>query len=196
MLINWGIHRILNFCRMHINATLINLYHICPRECWLHANGIRMEHTSALVYDGKLLHETSYPQRADRHTEISLSATLGNGIVLTGKVDFYDSKERTIHETKRSKKTAAAHEWQCKFYLWLFALNGVDDVHAILEYPTLRERTDIYLTPADSIYLSTVIDDICHLLQSDICPPRLDGKICKHCSYRDLCYAGEDISSH
>nr|MBP8945773.1 Dna2/Cas4 domain-containing protein [Paludibacteraceae bacterium] len=43
---------------MQVNATLINLYHVCKRECWLHANGIRFEHTSDLVYDGKLIHET------------------------------------------------------------------------------------------------------------------------------------------
>jgi CRISPR-associated exonuclease Cas4 len=52
---------------MTINATLINLYHVCHREMWLHANGIRMEHTSDTVYDGKLLHETSYPQRAEKY---------------------------------------------------------------------------------------------------------------------------------
>ncbi|ASZ11933.1 CRISPR-associated protein Cas4 [Chitinophaga pendula] len=181
---------------MHINATLINLYHICARECWLHANGIRMEHTSDTVYDGKLLHEMSYPLRADRHTEISLTAEFSNEIVLTGKVDFYDSKARTIHETKRSNKTAAAHEWQCKFYIWLFALNGIDDVQAILEYPKSRERTNIFLSEADSVYLSNTVDEVYHLLRSDLCPPRLDEKICKHCSYHDLCYSGEDLSSY
>lgn len=33
---------------MYINATLINLYNVCQRELWLHANGIRFEHTSDL----------------------------------------------------------------------------------------------------------------------------------------------------
>ncbi|WP_455103370.1 Dna2/Cas4 domain-containing protein, partial [Phocaeicola abscessus] len=58
---------------MNVNATLINLYVVCPRECWLHANGINMEHTSDTVYDGKLLHETSYPQRAERYEEMLIS---------------------------------------------------------------------------------------------------------------------------
>ena len=58
---------------MHLTATHINYYHICQRKLWLFANGINMEHTSDTVYDGKLLHETSYPQRAVKYTEIDLS---------------------------------------------------------------------------------------------------------------------------
>ena len=38
----------------HVTATLINLYHICKRELWLHSNEIRMEHTSDTVTEGKL----------------------------------------------------------------------------------------------------------------------------------------------
>ena len=101
---------------MSINATLINLYHVCPREMWLHTNGINMGHTSDTVYDGKLLHETSYPQRAEKYREIDLSFTLNNGIDLFGKIDFYDAKEKIIHEIKRSEKMEAAHEWQVKVY--------------------------------------------------------------------------------
>lgn len=77
-----------------------------------------MEQNSDIVYDGKLLHETSYPQRSDKHTEIELSATY-NGYNLTGKIDFYDAKLKRIHEIKRSDKAETAHEWQAKFYIWI-----------------------------------------------------------------------------
>lgn len=30
---------------INVTGTLINLYQVCKRETWLHANGIRMEHT-------------------------------------------------------------------------------------------------------------------------------------------------------
>jgi CRISPR-associated exonuclease Cas4 len=176
---------------MHINATLINLYHICPRECWLHANNIRMEHTSDTVYDGKLLHETSYPQRADRYTEIELQATLPDGTELSGKIDFYDTKEKIIHETKRSDKVETAHEWQCRFYIWLLELNDIPGVHALLEYPKLRQTQDVWLSPTDKYYLEEVTKKVSALLQSDFCPARLEHKICKSCSYYDLCYVGE-----
>ena len=54
---------------INVTGTLINLYQVCKRETWLHANGIRMEHTSDVVTEGKLVHETSYPNRAARYEE-------------------------------------------------------------------------------------------------------------------------------
>ena len=47
------------------------------------------------MYDGKLIHEDSYPQRSERYEEIAIE-----GI----KVDYYDAKRRVIHEIKRSDK--------------------------------------------------------------------------------------------
>jgi len=56
---------------MNITATHINYYHICHRKLWLFSNGINMEHTSEMVADGKLLHETSYPQRAENNDKLN-----------------------------------------------------------------------------------------------------------------------------
>ncbi|MDR1898168.1 MAG: CRISPR-associated protein Cas4, partial [Prevotellaceae bacterium] len=57
------------------------------------ANGINMEHTSDLVYEGKMLHETSYPQRPERYSELEI-----DGI----KIDYYDARNKIIHEIKKS----------------------------------------------------------------------------------------------
>ena len=76
-------------------GTHFSYYHICHRKLWLFANGINMEHESDIVYDGKLIHEDSYPQRSERYEEIAIE-----GI----KVDYYDAKRRVIHEIKRSDK--------------------------------------------------------------------------------------------
>ena len=46
---------------MEIKGTLINYYFVCHRELWRFANGINMEQESELVYEGKLIHEESYP---------------------------------------------------------------------------------------------------------------------------------------
>lgn len=177
---------------MIINATLINLYHVCQREMWLHANGVRMEHTSDIVYDGKLLHETTYPQRNEKHTEIELSADTEDGIRLSGKIDFYDSSSRTIHETKRSDKVEIAHEWQVKFYIWLLGLNDIGGVHGVIEYPKLRSTHEVWLKDPDRQYLVEVIHKIKSLVESESCPPRINSKICKSCSYYDLCYIEEE----
>ena len=69
---------------INVTGTLINLYQVCKRETWLHANGIRMEHTSDVVTEGKLVHETSYPNRAARYEEVRIGGSV---------IDFYDPKE-------------------------------------------------------------------------------------------------------
>ena len=51
---------------MKITGTHFNYYQVCKRKLWLFANGITMEHTSDLVYEVKLIHEESYPQRFDQ----------------------------------------------------------------------------------------------------------------------------------
>ncbi len=175
---------------MQLAATHINYYHVCPRKLWLFANGINMEHASDTVYDGKLLHETSYPQRAEKYTEVELSADIG-GIHLTGKIDFYDASNKIIHETKRSDKVETAHEWQVKFYIWLLELNGITGAYGVLEYPKLRTTNEVLLTDEDRLYLQEVIVKVTALQECETCPPVIKAKICKSCSYEDFCYAGE-----
>lgn len=175
---------------MHITATHINYYHICHRKLWLFANGINMEHTSDTVADGKLLHETSYPQRAERYTEIELSVQKDD-LQLSGKIDFYDAKGKVIHETKRSDKMEEAHEWQVKYYIWLLSLNGVEGATAILEYPKLRSTKQIYITEQDKKYLQALVSTINICAESEDCPPKINAGICKKCSYYELCYIAE-----
>lgn len=177
---------------MHLTATHINYYHICHRKLWLFANGINMEHNSETVADGKLLHETSYLQRAEKYSEIEISSTFFDaGWEGAGKIDFYDAKNKVIHELKRSDKMEVAHAWQLKFYILLLEQNGVQGVTGILEYPKLKETKTIALTEADKVYLHLVINRILHIAASEQCPPLLQAKICKSCSYYDFCYVGE-----
>lgn len=72
---------------MVASGTQFNYYFICHRKLWLFANGINMEHVSDSVFDGKLIHDSSYPQRSGRYEEVAVE-----GI----KVDFFDVKRRVI----------------------------------------------------------------------------------------------------
>lgn len=175
---------------MSITATHINYFHVCKRKLWLFCNGINMEHTSDTVYDGKLLHETSYPQRNEKHSELDIQASYRN-IDLFGKVDFYDARQKIIHETKRSNKVEKAHQWQVKFYLWLLKLNGIEEATATLEYPLLRHTDHVSLVTEDITYLQSSIEEISRLKESEECPPVINAKICKSCSYYELCYINE-----
>ena len=176
---------------MTLTATLINLYHICQRELWLHANGIRMEHTSDTVKEGKLIGETTYPQRPERYTEIELSYPMPNGRMAMGKIDFYDANNKVVHEIKKSNKAEEAHEWQVKFYLWLLQQNGIQSATGRLEYPKLRETKEVDLSHNDVLYLQTVMAEVEAIIHNETCPPVINSKICKSCSYYDFCYVGE-----
>ena len=167
---------------MHINATYINIYNVCKRELWLHANEIRFEHTSDIVYDGKLIHEDSYPQRSSKYEEIEI-----DGI----KVDYYDTKNKVIHEIKRSNKIEQAHEWQLKYYMYVFEQHGVTDVKGILEYPTLRKTQSVVLSDVDRDRIKEIIADIDKIISSEECPPLQKKGICKNCSYYEFCFTKE-----
>ena len=168
---------------MQITATLMNLYNVCKREMWLHANGIRFESTSDLVYEGKLIHEESYPQRSEKYEEIEV-----DGI----KVDFYDAKNRVIHEIKKSNKVERAHEWQLKYYIYVFERNGIGGVTGILEYPTLRKTEQVVLSDVDRNMIREMEADIQRIIDSKECPSLERKGICKNCSYFEFCYSNED----
>lgn len=167
---------------MRITATYINLYNVCKRELWLHANEIRFEHTSDIVYEGKLIHETSYPQRSERYEELEIE-----GI----KLDYYDARNRVIHEIKKSDKVETAHEWQLKYYIYVLERNGVEGVTGILEYPALRQTEKVELTDADRKRIAEMEKEIETIVGRDECPPVINAKICKNCSYYEFCYVGE-----
>jgi CRISPR-associated exonuclease Cas4 len=142
-----------------------------------------MEHTSDTVYEGKLIHETVYPQRAERYREIEIDGC---------KIDFYDAKEKVVHEIKKSDKAEDAHVAQVKYYLYVLERNGITGATGILEYPKLRKRDEIHLTAADKDAIETWIADIEAIIGNDTCPPLLNKPICKSCSYYDFCYSREE----
>ena len=166
-----------------MTGTHFNYYQICHRKLWLFANSINMEHTSDLVYDGKLIDESSYPQRSERYEELEIDGV---------KIDYYDVRNKVIHEIKRSDKVEHAHEWQVKYYIYVLERNGIEDVKGVLEYPALRHTAPVILTDADRIRITEMEKEIRQLIESDVCPPVINSKICKNCSYYDFCYIGEE----
>ncbi len=167
---------------MQITGTHINYYQVCHRKLWLFANGIQMEHTSDLVYEGKLIHETTYPQRSSKYEEVQIGGV---------KVDFYDAKKRIIHEIKKSDKIDTAHEWQLKYYIYVFEKAGIEGVSGVLEYPKLRKTEEIFLSMVDRNRILEIEDDIKKIINAQDCPDVINSKICKRCSYFDFCYADE-----
>lgn len=168
---------------MQITGTYLNYYLICHRKLWLFANGIRMENTSDLVYEGKLLHETSYPRRSEKYQEIEL-----DGI----KIDYFDPKNKIVHEIKKSDRHEEAHEWQVKYYLFVLKKNGVEGATGLLEYPKLHRTNEVLLTNPDREAIKEMIVDIGEIIRLEHCPDRLLKSRCKNCSYLDFCWSGEE----
>jgi CRISPR-associated exonuclease Cas4 len=165
----------------HITATHINLLHVCKRELWLHAHEIRMEHTSDIVREGKLIGEESYPQRSERYTEVEFDGV---------KIDFYDAKNKVVHETKKSDKVEIAHEAQVKYYLWKLEQNGIEGATGIIEYPKQRHTSHIAaLTDADRANIVAWEKEVSQIIDNEEIPKVIKAKICKSCSYFDFCYA-------
>lgn len=168
---------------MLISGTHFNYYQVCHRKLWLFANGINMEQNSDLVYAGKLIHEESYPQRSEKYEEIEI-----DGI----KVDYYDAKRKVIHEIKKSDKVETAHEWQLKYYLYVFERNGIEGVSGILEYPKMRKTSKVFLSDVDRDTIKEMEQNIKAIIESETCPPLKRKGLCRNCSYYDFCFSGEE----
>lgn len=169
---------------MHITGTHFNYYQVCKRKLWLFANGINMEHSSDLVFEGKLIHDNSYPQRSSKYEEIEL-----DGI----KVDYYESGRKVIHEIKKSDKIEHAHEWQLKYYIYVFERNGIEGVTGLLEYPVLRRTHEVVLSETDRQQIEEIETDIRCIVDDVNCPPLQKRGVCKNCSYFDFCFSREEL---
>ncbi|MBL7818854.1 MAG: CRISPR-associated protein Cas4 [Saprospiraceae bacterium] len=165
-----------------ITATLVNYYHLCHRKLWLHAHSIQMEHTSEAVAEGKLIGDSSYTHRSDKYTELVFDGV---------KIDFYDAKNRVVHEVKKSNRAEEAHRAQVKYYLWILERNGIKGAKGVLEYPKLRHTEGVELTDADRKLIPQWLDAIARIVDSESCPPVINKANCKKCSFYDFCYAAE-----
>lgn len=168
---------------MTTTATLISYLHTCHRKLWLHANEIRMEHTSELVAEGKLIGETAYERRSGKYTQVEL-----DGI----KIDFYDPRTRTVHETKKGRAIEEAHRAQVQYYLYKLRQHGVTDASGLIEYPELRKTEPVApLTEQDVHIIREWEGEVQRIVGMEVCPAVIDKPYCKKCSYHDFCYMTE-----
>ncbi len=168
---------------MQITATHIAYLHTCRRKLWLFANGINMEHTSDLVAEGKLIDETTYTDRAAKFTEIEIDGV---------KIDFYDAKNKVVHEVKKSNKVETAHVAQVKYYLYKLMQKGVEGATGLIEYPKLRERQEVAsLTSQEVDEIAQWEKEVGDIINASQCPDVIHAKICQRCSYYDFCYSSE-----
>ena len=161
---------------LHYSGTQISYYFVCHRKLWLFSHGIKMEHTSDIVYQGKIIGEESYNRRI---SEINLFDT----IVLDG----FDPVNGIIHEVKKSRRMDKAHIWQVKYYLYYLKSLGIE-AKGEIDYPLLKRKEHVDLTEQDIHRIDDILSNI-KIILNEPSPPK-SGKlnICKKCSYYEFCF--------
>jgi CRISPR-associated exonuclease Cas4 len=159
-------------------GTQINYFTVCRRKLWLFSHGLNMEQTSDTVYYGKLVHQESYGREKK---EIAIDDKI--------VIDF-SSAQGIIHEVKKSRAVEAAHIWQLRYYLYYLKQKGIADVIGEINYPLLRRRESVELTPESEQELLQMLGEIEKILKQTQ-PPLISVKrsFCTKCSYFDYCYA-------
>ncbi len=159
----------------YITGTQINYYFVCKRKLWLFSHHIGMEYTSELVEMGSVLHEHSYMRK---RKEIAL-----DGI----KIDFFEKNKGIINEVKKSKSIEKAHIWQLKYYIYHFQKLGMK-VKGQIDYPLIRRRELVSLDKEDNEKIEAILENIEKITTEKKPPEKTGDKICKKCSYYELCY--------
>jgi len=161
----------------HFTGTQVNYYFVCHRELWLFSHGLQMEQESDQVLQGKLLHEEAY-SRDDK--EIFIDGTI--------RLDRIESNG-IIHEIKKSDKMESAHIWQLKYYLYYLKHKDIWPVSGKIDYPKLRQTVEVALNAEDEQQLHIILKKINELIQSPTPPTLPKKKICRNCSYFELCWS-------
>jgi CRISPR-associated exonuclease Cas4 len=125
---------------------------------------------------GKFISESTYERK--KH-EIKI-----DDIVL----DFYDSKNKVIHEIKKSDKMEEIHVWQVKHYINVLKSKGINGVTGVIDYPKLRQKIEVTLSGEDEQKLSEIESEIKNIINCTSLPSTIDKPFCKHCAYFDLCF--------
>lgn len=168
---------------MQLTATHIAYLHICGRKLWLFANGINMEQTSEVVAEGKLIGETTYLDRAQKFTEVEIDGV---------KIDFYDAKNKVVHEVKKSASVEKAHIAQVQYYLYKLRQKGIDGATGIIEYPRLKQREQVKALDENDVKMVEQWEQAAgSIIGLIVCPEVIRAKLCRSCSYFDFCYSTE-----
>jgi len=141
-----------------------------------------MEHTSQAVAEGKLIADSTYLDRNRKYTELAI-----DGI----KIDFFDVKNKVVHEVKKSDKIEKAHIAQVKYYLCVLARNGIEEPSAIIEYPKLKTREIIPWD--DNIFEEVKLweEEVEKIISMKNCPNLVRLPYCKSCAYFEFCFIKE-----
>jgi CRISPR-associated exonuclease Cas4 len=164
-----------------LTGTHINYYFVCKRKLWLFAHGVQMEQTSDTVLLGKLIDESSY-ERKDKSIDI-------DGSIVIDWIDLpaggqAGEKNGVLHEVKKLDSMEDAHKWQVLYYLWYLKQKGVTGVKGEIDYPKLRQKVEVTLTPNSETKLLEVMKDAESIAGQVLPPDRIKNARSTPCGVR------------
>jgi CRISPR-associated exonuclease Cas4 len=81
-----------------------------------------------------------------------------------------------------------AHEFQLLYYIYYLKQKGVEGLTGQIDYPKLRQTKEIELTAEKESELERALQEMEKIVLMDA-PPEVEFmKICKSCSYAELCW--------
>lgn len=155
----------------------INYYFVCQRKLWLSTHQVRFEAENERVQLGSVLDQESY-QREHHQRMI-------DGVVA---IDFIQNW-KIVHEVKQSRAIEKASEFQLKYYMYYLKKKGIAIDQGVLDYPKLKERIELQLTPEDELEIDQVLHVIKTIINQDEMPPRTKKNICRSCAYQEFCFS-------
>lgn len=161
---------------MDITGSNFNYYANCKRQLWISMHHINMEIYNEDIGLGKLIEDTTYQRRSEKHKQVLLENI---------KVDFIDTKKKVLHETKKSSKNIKNAIMQMKFYL--YTIGG--SYTGLIEVPTERFKQVVTLTDDDKKEIENIISEI-NIIYNGKCPKiEREMVFCEKCSFFDFCYS-------
>lgn len=153
----------------------VNYYFICKKKLWWFVHGVKMEQESDRVKVGKLVHEESYGRKKKE-------LNIDDKIILDWREDG------VIHEVKLTDSMEEAHEMQLAYYLYYLKLKGVTGLKGQIDYPKLKQTKTVELTPEVEEKIKQALEEMKRIVQSKRAPDVEWMKICRSCSYAELCW--------
>jgi CRISPR-associated exonuclease Cas4 len=138
---------------------------------------LNFENNSEDVHIGRILHEI---KNQSEENEVSI-----DNIRLDKLTSEY------VTELKKSDADVEASKWQLLYYIKILKDKGIDRKGKLIfdEKNKQNKKTIIVeLTEKDNELLNILINNIEHLIYSDIVPSVEESQKCKKCAYYEYCY--------
>jgi len=172
---------------MTITGVQIEYYFHCKRQLWLFAHNIQMERENENVSIGKVISENTY--KREKH-EVEITDEIEK---IGVKIDFIDTRNKVVHEIKKTDSFEEAHKWQLLYYMYVLRQRGVEVCKGIIDYPKQRKITEVTLNDDTEKNLMDIIKSVNDVCGSDeplkVEETGVKKNVCRKCSYYELCYA-------